>query len=40
VLIIDEKLAGFSKTVNTVTAAENATLNNITDAQEALELPA
>lgn len=36
VLIMDEKLAGFSKTVSTVIAAEKATLNNITDAHDAL----
>lgn len=40
VLIMDEKLAGFSNTVNTVIAAEKATLNNITDAHDALLLPA
>lgn len=37
---MDEKLAGFSKMVNTLTAAENAMLNSITDAHKALVLPA
>lgn len=40
VLIMDEKLTGFSKMVNTAMATENATLNSITPAHEALGLPA